>query len=110
VTCKIGSSSCASKREGVVWHGDNAIKLCWRRRCRVGSGSGIISPLSHAGNSAAESMLVITHQGVIADGQGAVIDHRGITVDHQGATVDHLGDVVDRLGAAADRSGATNAP
>jgi hypothetical protein len=54
MTCKIGSSSCASKREGVAWPGDDAVELCWQWRYQVSFGRDVMSLLSHAGDDAVE--------------------------------------------------------
>jgi hypothetical protein len=45
----------------------------------------VMMRLSHAGDSAVESMLVIDHLGAAADRQGAAIECPGATSDRQGA-------------------------
>jgi hypothetical protein len=47
--------------------------------------------LSHAGDGAVESVLVIAHQGAITGRQGATIDYHGATIDHQSVIADHQG-------------------
>jgi hypothetical protein len=58
--------------------------------------------LSHAGDGATESMLVVACLGATADHQGAIDDRKGATVDRPGAVVDHPIAAGYRRGVAAD--------
>jgi hypothetical protein len=60
----------------------------------------VMMRLSHAGDGATESMLVVARLGATTDHQGAVVDHPSAADDRQGAIVDRLGAVNDRQGAA----------
>jgi hypothetical protein len=48
----------------------------------------VMTQPSHAGDGAAESMLVVAHLGAAVDCQGAAINHPGAASDHQGAAAD----------------------
>jgi hypothetical protein len=47
--------------------------------------------LNHAGDGAAEPVLVIARQGAITGHQGATIDYHGATTDRQSVIADHQG-------------------
>jgi hypothetical protein len=51
---------------------------------------------SHAGNGAAESMLVVARLGATADHHGAIGDRSGVTVNRLGIAVHRLCVVGDR--------------